>query len=268
MRDSLGFIEIDKIDHGDICFFRGYNHFYFEYEGKKYYFKKTYSIDTIYNELIAEEIAHEFGISSLHYDLASYYGTIGVISEDFVKDGELILLSEILHDDSYNNLEQIRVSLIMHYGQEITDILMPELINIFMFDILIGNNDRHTDNIGFIQNKNGISLAPVFDNDLMLSEIATEGDYYSMGIDRTDKNFDGHILKKFCGVYGDSYANSFEEKLGIISPENMERIFKRVEKRIGTEMNDMIKDKIRTNMFYYYQKLSKIMEERVKRHEK
>lgn len=260
MRDSLGFINIEKLDHGDICFFRGYSHFYFTYNGVKYYFKKTFGVDTTYNELIAEEIAKEFGIPCLHYDLASYQDNTGVISEDFVKDNKLVLLSDLLTDDDQKNLSSINIVLMENYkDKHIVDGLMDELINLFMFDIIIGNSDRHTDNIGFIETKTGVHLTPAFDNDLMLSELAVHDGYYSLGINRADSEYQGHILEKFFHIFNQDHYRIFSEKVEIINPENMDRIIKRVEKRIGTEMNDVIKSKIKKEMFFHYNNLKKIV---------
>mgnify|MGYP002857460282 CR=1 FL=1 len=260
IRDSLGLLELDSIGYGDICYTRGYSHFYFIYNETKYYFKRTFSLDTIYNELIAEEIAKEFGILCVHYDLASFRGNVGVICEDFVKDGKYQRLSDILYNDSYNNLEQIEQTLKeKYYSDYVVESLMQELINIYMFDIVIGNSDRHVDNLGILENKLGIHFGPVFDNDLMLFDNAVYGNYYSIGVGRNDKNYDGHIVNKFIETYGEEYRDILLSKMEIVSPDNMQRIIKRVEKRIGTELNDYIKEKILKEMAFYYEKMKGVL---------
>ena len=184
-RDSLGFLNLEGIK--DILYTRKYSNYSFIHNGTKYFFKRTHSIDTIYNELIAEEIAKEFGIPCIHYDLASYNGSIGVICEDFIKDGKYYVLSDLLYSDSYNNLEQIGHMLKeRYYSDFIVNELMQEIINIYMFDVVIGNSDRHTDNLGILENEQGIHFGPVFDNDLMLFDNAVYGDYFSIGIKHND----------------------------------------------------------------------------------
>ena len=261
-RDSLGFLILDHLKFEEVCFTRGYSHFYFICDGVKYYFKRTFSLDTIYNELIAEEIAKEFGIPHVHYDLASYHEHAGVVCEDFVKDGKYEMLSEILPNDHHNNLEQIELELRKRYKDEyIVQGLMQELINIFMFDIVIGNSDRHVDNLGILENEYGIHFTPAFDNDLMLFDNAVYGDYYSIGVDTMDKQYDGHIISKFIETYGEEYRYILLDKIEIVSPENMELIMARVEKRIGAQMNDYIQEKILREMAFYYEKIKGLLTE-------
>ena len=147
-------------------------------------------------------------------------------------------------DDCQNNLEDIWYGLCKKYNdQNIVEQLMEQIVNLFIFDVLLSNSDRHISNYGLIKNDKTISLAPIFDNEYILSSL--EG-YYSLGIDSSDYRNEQeiHFLSKFLEISDSRYIQLIKSKLWIISKENVLRTIERIEKRIGSSMQQNIKDEI------------------------
>lgn len=251
-RNENGFIDISNLKSNSKFY-----SFWFEYDGIKYYFKKRRSSLDVYNELIAEELAKDFDILSAHYDLAIYNGNKGVISKNFISENDkYIPMKDILinhHEklckvDKLNNLEDIWETLEDRYkNEEIVEKLMNQLVDIFMFDSLIGNYDRHVSNLGIIENKNGVNFAPLFDNEKILSDSILNG-VYSLGVDRDDyylKILKENFLIKFFRVSIPEYIEYYKSKLWIISDENIDKVLKRVEDRTNSMINENLKQKIR-----------------------
>lgn len=256
MRDEFGFIDITELKP----LTREFDHFWIEYNDKKYYFKKT-KISENYNELIAEELAKDFKIPCAHYDLAIYNDSTGVISENILNEfDKYISIENILKEyfkdlevvDKRNNLEDIWNAIDYKYNDPVlTKRLMDQLVNIFMFDSLIGNIDRHVDNYGIIENDLGVNFAPLFDNEKMLSSSIYDGGY-SLGIDKDDYFFneidfepDRNFLKKFFFVSSSEYIDYYKSKLHIISEENIDKVLKRVEIRTNSEITETLKKQIK-----------------------
>lgn len=278
-RDSLGYILLEKLKIEKAEYLKGLSgNFSFFYNNKKYFFKKCKNIHEVYNELIAEEIANEFGIPCAHYDLASYYGFIGTVSENFInRKDNYITIEEILKKvfkkenvSKYNNLEDIEISLIYLYkDQLIVNQLMNELINIFIFDILIANLDRHVSNNGIIENENGIHFGKVFDNEKMLSDASINMGIYSLGISRNDYhpfildyNEDDNFIKKFLYQSSKEYKKLLEDKLEIISDENIEKILVKVEQKINSPIQPNIREKIKLKFSQNLSMIEQILNQR------
>lgn len=260
-RDEFGFIEIEKLRCEGLKYLNTYTgHLTFFYDNKKYFFKKCKSIEEEYNELIAEEIALQLGIPCAHYDLASYNDFIGTISENFIEsEDKYTTMEQILKQafgekgiEKYNNLEDIWIALSHIYkNSETVRVLMSELINIFIFDILIGNIDRHIENTGIVENEYGIHFAKVFDNEKMLSDGSINSGIYSIGIDRSDYHptIDGYnynLLGKFLDYSSNVYKEYIDKKLEIISEDNIEEILNRVEERTNAKIQPNIREGIKT----------------------
>lgn len=174
--------------------------FWFYYHNQKYLFKKQekYS-DDIYAEVIAEEIAETLGINSAKYTLATFDNDFGVISENFIKkDERLVLGLEIistvmnrygvedadfrnLYDidnldvkdvhNKLNNLEDIWSILDLYFKDnpnknKIVQDIITDLVKVFIFDLITMQGDRHINNWGIIINEkqNYFKISPLFDN--------------------------------------------------------------------------------------------------------
>ena len=208
--------------------------------------KREAPIDKTYSE----ELAKEYDIPSVNYDLATYIESIGVISENFIKDKtSFYTIEELLKiyykDDikGRNNLDDIIKMIKERYKNEnISNTLINQLINIFIFDVLIANIDRHDQNIAIVEEDDHITFNKLWDHGNMLSSDAIEDGNYSLHVNREDYiTRNDNILEHFLEKYETTYMSILEEKLKIISEENINSILNRVEERIGTKIPPFIK---------------------------
>lgn len=217
-------------------------------DNKKYYYKSS-KARKVYNELIAEELAHDYGISNAHYDIAHHNGRLGPLSLNVHQETDKVYTIEDILKEAFklnfiedkNTLEDIWTALEHKYkNKEIVEQLMNEIVDVFIFDILIANSDRNTGNLTIIENENGIHVGPLFDNENMLDIDSIMHGQYLLGIDETDMdfgNFDYNFLEQFLNISTDEYLDYFIEKYKIIREENILDVFKRVEARIDYPMN-------------------------------
>lgn len=222
-------------------FKKNHNSFSFNFNGKKYYFKYHKNIDNFYNELIAEKIANHLNIPCCHYYLAYYLDDYGVVSE-YIENPKYINMFDYLAKkyskeecDYRNTLEDIWDAFYIDFNEKTTKRLMDELINIFIFDCLIGNFDRHNENFGLILDLENTHFAPLFDNEMMLSSWALEDGIYSLKIEKylPENNYSSNeinnLLYQFLDYSDASFQTQLIEKLHIISEESIEMIFKELE---------------------------------------
>jgi hypothetical protein len=248
-------------------------HYHFFYQQKEYIYKDCKNLESCYNELIAKKIADKLSIPCCDYIFTYYRGNVGVSSELFditnyisIKDmlketyGEVpIEINNIKYIDdefrSKNNLESNWFALEKKYfeyenRQEIVERLMNQIVKIELFDFLIGNSDRHTDNYGII-NEEEIHISQIFDNEEMLSEYALYEGYYSIQVTEEDyieiennKSNPINIFEKFFETSSTEYQKEFEKMLDVITDESIDEIFNEL-KDDGVFINEVIKEKIK-----------------------
>lgn len=132
-------------------------------------FKET---KTTLGELWAEKIAAELGITlglnMMHVQFAKKGNKYGVIMENFVPaghelyDGGRLLLKTIPNFNVWSlkfySIENI-MNEIAYFGME------REFIKMCLFDTLIASQDRHCENWGILDDKQGTySFSPIYDN--------------------------------------------------------------------------------------------------------
>lgn len=242
-RDFEGFIILDKwpMKNREIVNEK-FHSFSFVTKGKKYFFKEVKNTTMYYNELVGYELAKDFGLEAVPYDIAVYDGFNGYISQDYMKDGYVSLedLFRVYFNydtDDKCNLDDVSYFLREEYP-EIAENIISDLIRLLEFDIIIGNYDRHEENI-IIDIPNG-KLAPVFDNEMLLTEDAMVNQFYSFKMSRDDKYTLDNLLQ-----YLDSSALlEFATKVLIISHNNIESVMQRVEKKIGHPIDPVTRKKM------------------------
>ena len=125
--------------------------FSFNYAEKTYFYKYG-KYNSPYNELVAEELAKDFGINCITYDLAVLNGLKGVISVNYKKENaNYISGADLLYKcygntnknlEVYNNLMGLWNALEYYYNEypnkdEIVFSLMKKIVDMFIFDIII-----------------------------------------------------------------------------------------------------------------------------------
>lgn len=225
-------------------------------DGKKYFYKESVLSDDfgLYNELIAEELAKDYQIPCAHYDLAILDGIKGVISEDIIENNKYYDVCTLFEDYSKyigsdcNSLKNILSMLEIKYDDpKVIKRLMDQLFNIFIFDILIANGDRRKENLIIIENEDGINFSKLLDNEDMMSINSIYHQEYKLVITDYDKK----VVEEFVNSFDKNYIKILEDKLWIISDENIDSVLERVEKRIGAKISDKekmnIKEKFKDN---------------------
>ena len=254
---------IFDLDNMDIKITNEYNStfgksFEYIYNGKRYFYKKSKKGDFL-NEIIAEKIANKLGIPCCHY-IITYSDGIANVSSEMFDTKNYISLSEILEsvykkNDSdvnlslRNNLEDIWFALDVKYGsrkngQEIVSKLMSQIVRVFLFDVIIANSDRNPANLGFIDDGENVELAPLFDNDFMLSEYALYDNDYSIFVDQkgyeereyyvnSDTECEPrNTLEYFFSISASEYQKEISEMLKVISRESLEEIFDEIQEDV------------------------------------
>lgn len=187
--------------------------YWFKSNGNRYLFKlSTLKQDgsPIYNDIsecMAADIAKFIGIPTAEYQLCENNGEKGVITKDFLNNDSkgpkkeeffdgVYLINQI--DPGFKNKSLINpqthqyytVDLILRSVEKYN--LRKEVLNMLVYDALIGNRDRNPSNYGIIVNheNNTIRFAPLYDNCTSLG--------ISMVDHRLDKCFDkeGKIINQ------------------------------------------------------------------------
>lgn len=222
----------------------------FYLDNEKYYFKLT-TVDDLIMELIGSIIAREYQIDHVSYQMASNNGFIGVISHDFEGDYTYVPMDTILEDvyktddiDRFNNIKDVNDSIKEKYGVSLEN----EIIDMFLFDVLIANIDRHTFNYGILKKDKEVKLSPVFDYGEMLSSESIYYGGYSLGVDRDDyynyrKDIKRHFLDTFL-MYYDNYKDYFFDKTKIINSNNIIRVLEEVEDEIKQSIPLVLRKRI------------------------
>lgn len=165
-------------------------------DNQSYLFKSIHTSDKYNNniirygedwaEKIAYEIACQIGVPSAQYDLATYNGERGIRTKNFLMDSEEMVfgnqLLEHIATISGSQLERgqksqtiTRVSVILErliieppkgwIGTDHISDALDVFLGYLLLDALIGNQDRHSENWGLVQNQHGqIRLAESFDH--------------------------------------------------------------------------------------------------------
>ena len=248
----------------------------FSYQGDIWLFKPEVIENTSYLELIVEELAHDFGIPCAHYDLATLNHQKGTITKYFKKKdctyffGE-DLLKEYVEESlkitdvdaslwenallNHNSLEGIWRSLDYHYRnlenrEEVVQYLMNRLVDIFIFDLLTHQKDRHSYNWGIEEANGKIDLQLLYDNEFVFDEIKDlpplvcedlEGEDFSFPVSTYSTS---EALLEFLEVSDSKYLEKIKNRLSLIQKDNIMSVISRVEKRIGCKIPKNLKSYI------------------------
>lgn len=134
------------------------------FENKKYFVKvqSASNPELPFVEYLCNMIAYQVGLDIAPFGIVSLDCKYSFVSEDFLNNGKIE--SKFLYDfiePQIVDLEQIVHSVLGH-GVKVADIL--PMFAVWMYDALIGNNDRHACNMMFIRNREDWILSPSYDN--------------------------------------------------------------------------------------------------------
>ena len=129
-----------------------------------------------YAEYYAHQIAKAMGIDSISYNLSKYNGRLCSTCELFTsKDVSFVPVSRVITSGG--------IKAVLEYYKNLGEKHYEKLIDMFVFDAIVCNTDRHFGNFGFLVDNYTneiIDTAPVFDNGLSLWCYAMEKDLDDM----------------------------------------------------------------------------------------
>jgi hypothetical protein len=136
-------------------------------DGSSRYVFKIEGLDSIYNEVLAYILAKQLGIRSAPCVVAERDGVLGVLSQDVNVYGvEMCNLIEGYPAFEIYGGNGYTLDSFLTYTDDVIKtgyhMEIKSIVNMFLFDYLIDNRDRHRGNIG-IDMLTG-DLAPLYDN--------------------------------------------------------------------------------------------------------
>jgi len=271
-------------------------HSWIKINGGEYYFKET---DHPYAEVLAYEVAKFLNINATPYDLATFNGITGTISKSYRKEGckyisGTKILNEFLNEEGnleylesmgfdknriahlYNdihiakeisNLEIIWSSISERYKKKNIKVdmsaIMRSLVEQFIFNILVLQNDGFPQNWELEESKDGVKVVPIFDNELCF--IICQFDIYPRNLlstnfdDAGKNNYD--ILKEFLSISSSEYVELFLEKFNILTEEIFVKLIENVEEKIGCNLSDDVKTTYINNFVFNRQQINQVLRE-------
>lgn len=247
--------------------------FRFYYKGEYYYFKYM-PLYMLFNELFYEEVCKCLDIDVLNYDIASIGNYVGVISRDFRKNGVnyidgKTLLSSVGFDTSskddvrFNTVECIYEALNIHYNtnnhhEKCIAVIMQKLRQMLLADILTYQVDRHYKNWEIAEYENGLfDLVPLFDNEKFTMYHPGCATFALAIHGQNGLVNDDDLIKDFSTTYG---KDVLEQSLWVIGQDNLEKIFARIEEKIGCKVDESIKEDYRERFMKIYNHLENLLE--------
>ncbi|HEY0262329.1 MAG TPA: HipA domain-containing protein [Chitinophagales bacterium] len=150
-----------------------------DFEEGEYYFKcsekkeaKYYKYE-FWNEIIAYQLGLHLGLDMLRYDVAVFENEIGCISPKMITDEEhLVEVGSFMTAQNPDFLPENNKARKQYTSQLLEETLktfdlaefLPFFFRTLLFDVIIGNTDRHQENWAFIVNDAKIKTAPIYDN--------------------------------------------------------------------------------------------------------
>ena len=115
------------------------------------------------NELVYSKIAKMAGVNSIDYYFGKIKGTKYCECESFVTDAHTDFISAM----------QVKHSDFSLYGTDLLNYFektlgFSEIRKMVTLDCILHNTDRHEKNFGYLRNKSGIQMAPLYDNGFCL----------------------------------------------------------------------------------------------------
>lgn len=125
-----------------------------------------------YSEFYTSQIARELGLDHVGYDLRKHSSRVCSVCDAFTSE-EIGYLPFAAVDSRSNSVRTV-LNIFNGYG------LSEEAVDMFIFDAVIFNEDRHKGNFGFIINNDTnevLGMAPLFDHNIAMLCYAEQDDF-------------------------------------------------------------------------------------------
>ena len=156
-----------------------------------------------FNEVMASKLADVLGIPHVEYDVIWMDGRPYSVCEDFIdRDTELISACRVMASQKKRN----DMSTYRHYVECCSELgvdIVPFLDRMLVLDYIMGNTDRHTNNLGLIRNPDTLGWmgpAPIFDSGT------------SLGCDLRSEEIDGRA-----GISSKPFKDRHSEQIRLVT---------------------------------------------------
>lgn len=280
-RNEKGFIDLDKLKLESLgqepeCI--SLSDWLLLPDGFEYLFKWSNNPNfyELYSALVEYKAAKSLGIQAVEYDLATYNGKLGIISKKFLNgDEELISGNEILssvnkssQNKYINNVKDVYEAFALYFKdtKTVDDMMHHFILDRYMFDMVLGEEDGSSYNWGAIRNKktneyrwagryeadkiartyegeeyikNKIKENTLQNGSLDIENIKTEADWIHCKISYDSKRVPvSEDFRKFCEENLDLAKELFYE---VFINFDIFKIFEEVEKSIGHSLPEEYK---------------------------
>ena len=152
------------------------------YKDKPFFFKDIESLDKYFNELLGSLLAPKFDLKTVKYSLDCIElpnDTIyGLISPSFLRNKKYVLSDEIIGTrkvpNGISNLESITT--FFKHNEDYERFIL-ELLKMTVLDFYMNQIDRVKENFHIIEEKNKLSLAPLYDYSESFNSIYDDSTY-------------------------------------------------------------------------------------------
>lgn len=175
------------------------------------YERNDYQCSEACSEKIAYEIAKYLNYECAKIDLAyDYFGNLGVLNYFFSNDINLHHTDIVayLNKKSSERNYYYTISNIKSVLDDINPNLFKGFIKIMVFDALIGEQDRHEENWGIVENNGNLYISPLYDNgDSLLREF--QNPKIALKYYNGTKNFDAYIKRSKTLIYKENNLEKY-----------------------------------------------------------
>ena len=237
--------------------------------GITYYIKLEEAIDV---ELIVEKAAQLVGINTAHYEIVNINGNYYYLSESLSNKGEIQEAYKVIGFDydrefSVGSLYYVWNKIQNKFPQK-CEYLMKQIVKIFLFDILLMEDDRNNSNWCFISSGEDIDVW-IFDNEYSLvtskdsAQISSlpyyvddiDAEYVSIYASNIEKNMVN--LDYFLNTSSDEFIDLLRSMYAILTPEVIAGIINGIEKENNRINSD--KDKYIESYRRNYQEIGNLL---------
>ena len=211
----------------------------FNIDGETYFFKTLSPGCLPYSELIANEFARDYGLPCVEYYYAQYGDYRGYLSKDFSGDNQKFMGQYLLekNEDGFGYVKNSIKHISMCFEDKPShDRIIDELYNLIVFDIIIGNADRHDENIIVTNDE---TVYPIFDNDWTGSRVAVREGHYALFIDTDDSSIFQELYEN-----NREYYNKLMYSLRLLNYKHIKDVLSRVEEKMEVPIKQRDRDEI------------------------